>query len=230
MSTDTDPIDPMEPRGAAPAPPDPADALEPPTVVDPTGEQPLPVDPQGMDALDALPDLPGIAWPTRRPASGIRVPVPVAGLVLAGVALLGMAGGAHLKSNDQTTAAGGGARNGFAAGSAAGSGATGGQGFAGRGGAGGGVAGTVKAVDGDKVTVTGANGQDTTIVVGADTTVTKTDAGSASDITPGQTLTVRGTAGADGATAATSVIIGSLPGATGRAAAGDGAAPPSSTP
>jgi hypothetical protein len=201
--------------------PSAAVAAEPPTAGAPTAEvDPVTVEsPAALDALDAIPDLPDHIGPTGRPAPGIRVPVPVAGLALVLVALLGAAGGARLKGNEQGTAGSGGARNGAAT-AAAGAGA-GQGGFAGRqaGGQGGAVAGTVKAVDGDRVTLTGADGRDTAVTLSQATAITRTEAGQPEDIAVGQALTVRGTSGADGTTQAATVIIGSPAGVAGSGAA-----------
>lgn len=160
-------------------------------------------------------------WLTGGPAKGVRVRVPAALLVLAAVALLGIWGGAKLGPAPSTTAAGG-APTGLAGGAGrAGGGATGaptgafpGGGAAtgsagGRGGFGG-TAGTVSAVDGSTVTLTTADGQTVKVTLSDQTTVTRSEAGTTADVKQGDTITVRGTAGADGTTAAQSVTIGAL--------------------
>jgi hypothetical protein len=99
------------------------------------------------------------------------------------------------------------------------SGATGAQGA--QGGFGGrGTLGQVTAVNGSVVTIHNpTTGQDTKVQLAADTTVTKTAAGSAADIQPGVSVTVVGPTAADGTVNATSVtIVPSLPaGGRGRA-------------
>src|SRR6185503_5832587 len=126
MSTDFDP----EPDVAGGGHEDPT---EPQPTVSAPAPAPPDADPRGLDALDAFPDLAGDdEWPTAGPPSGLRVPVPVAALTLAAVALLGAAGGARLRGGQPATAPG---ANGNGAANAAAAGGPGGQGFgAGRGG------------------------------------------------------------------------------------------------
>jgi hypothetical protein len=68
--------------------------------------------------------------------------------------------------------------------------------------------GTIASIDGDTITVTLSDGTTTTITTSADTAVTTTTDGSVSDIVAGDTVTVAGATGADGAVAATSISEG----------------------
>jgi hypothetical protein len=68
-----------------------------------------------------------------------------------------------------------------------------------------GTTGTVKLVDGDTVYVQTANGDVVTVQTDARTTVVTATAGRLSDVKAGESVTVQGTAGADGTVTATSV-------------------------
>ena len=82
-------------------------------------------------------------------------------------------------------------------------------GFGGRG-----TAGQVTAVSGSLITIHNpSTGQDTKVKMSGDTTISKTVAGSASDLQPGVNVTVVGQPGADGTVDAASVsIVPALPG------------------
>jgi len=85
-------------------------------------------------------------------------------------------------------------------------------GFGGRG-----TAGQVTAVNGNVLTVHNPQtGQDTKVQLSADTTITRTVAGSAADLQPGVNVTVVGQAGADGIVSATAVSIVAALGGGGR--------------
>ena len=153
------------------------------------------------------PSHPDETWAASGPAKGIRVRLPLAIAVLAVVAMLGIFGGAQLKSSNASAtvaATGGTTRN---RGQFSGGQFSGGPGAAG-GGRGGATAGTVQSVNGNTITVTDAQGQTKTITLESGTTITKSTTGSASDITTGETIVVRGTANSDGSTTAQSVSIG----------------------
>lgn len=139
-------------------------------------------------------------WAAEGPAKGIRVRLPLAIGVLAVVAMLGIFGGAQLKSNNAsaTVATGQGTNSGRQRNGA--NGANGGRGGA--------TVGTVQSVNGNTISVTDQQGQSKTITLNAATTITKSATGSAADITTGQTIIVRGTANSDGSTTAQSVNIG----------------------
>jgi hypothetical protein len=82
------------------------------------------------------------------------------------------------------------------------------QGAGSFGGARAGTAGTVKAVNGAAVVLTTAQGSTVTVVTSPSTVVTKTVAGTLSDLTPGESVTVTGSQNADGTYAATRILIG----------------------
>jgi hypothetical protein len=84
-----------------------------------------------------------------------------------------------------------------------GTGGTGGAGASG--GAGGATFGTVKLVDGDNIYVTTSDGSIVKVKTSGTTTITKTAPAKVSQIEPGETVVVRGSAGTDGTVAASSV-------------------------
>ena len=143
-------------------------------------------------------------WAAGGAAKGIRVRLPLAIAVLAVVAMLGIFGGAQLKSSNASAtvaSTGGTTRNrGQFSGGPGGAGGAGGRGGA--------TAGTVQSVNGNTIAVTDAQGQTKTVTLESGTTITKSTTGSASDITTGETIVVRGTANSDGSTTAQSVSIG----------------------
>jgi hypothetical protein len=143
-------------------------------------------------------------------------------LALGGVLLIigGFVGGVLVQKNFGTAstsavaagaAAGANGRGGF--GGAGGAGGTGGAGqpATGQAGAGAGTGsgnattGTVKLVDGTTVYVTTANGQVITVKTSSSTTVRVAQSGALKDLTAGATVTVQGTANADGVITATQV-------------------------
>jgi hypothetical protein len=71
-----------------------------------------------------------------------------------------------------------------------------------------GTGGTVKAVNGADVVLTTAQGSLVTVVTSPSTIVTKTVAGTLSDLTPSEAVTVTGSQNADGTYAATRIVIG----------------------
>ena len=81
-------------------------------------------------------------------------------------------------------------------------------GFGGRRGGGGGLTiGQVTAVNGTSITIQTFQGADETVDLSSSTAITKTVSGSVSDVAAGESVTVSGTAGSDGAIQATSVQI-----------------------
>jgi hypothetical protein len=184
--------------------------------------------PPAEDDLDELPAPP-------RRASRISAATVV--LALASVGCIGFALGVVIekkqlpKTNASTqvqAAAGGGAARssttvaGAAAG-AAGAGGGGGAGGAGGGGfaGGGGLIGQVTAVDATTMTVTEANGNVVRVTIAPTSAITKTSSATATDIKAGDYVTVQGTAGADGTTAAARIVdSGATPPAAGRQGAG----------
>jgi len=96
------------------------------------------------------------------------------------------------------------------------------SGFAG-GGGGGGTVGTVTLVNGNEVYVTDTTGNVVKVVTNAASQLTQTDRATIKDITPGETVIVRGTTATDGtvtATALTASPAGSTGGAGRTSAAG----------
>ena len=71
-----------------------------------------------------------------------------------------------------------------------------------------GTGGTVKAVNGADVVLTTAQGSAVTVVTSPSTVVTKTVAGTLSDLTPSTAVTVTGSQNADGTYTATRIVIG----------------------
>ena len=71
-----------------------------------------------------------------------------------------------------------------------------------------GTAGTVKAVNGADVVLTTAQGSTVTAVTSPTTVVTKTVAGTLSDLTPSEEVTATGSQNADGTYTATRIVIG----------------------
>jgi hypothetical protein len=160
-----------------------------------------PIDAAGPDELDDIDDE---SWLSTSQAKGMRVRVPLAALTLGLVLAIGLWGGAELQASQNSTApaaaalpAGGAGRGGGGAGNAGGGGA----------GAGGGLSGTVASVQGSTIQLTTSNGSTVTITLLPSTSITRTAAAAPTDITGGETITVRGQTGADGTTTAQSVAI-----------------------
>jgi hypothetical protein len=129
--------------------------------------------------------------------------------VLGGLALvaIGALGGIAIQKHEDhgsTTAASptGAPAGAFAGGRGAGGGAPGAGGGAGGAGA---TVGTVKLIDGNNIYVTEANGTVVKVAVNAASQLTKTDPATIKDITPGESVIVRGATGTDGSVTATAV-------------------------
>jgi hypothetical protein len=105
---------------------------------------------------------------------------------------------------------------------------TGGAGFGRRTGTG----GTVKAVNGADVVLTTAQGSPVTVVTSPSTVVTKTVAGTLTDLTPSKAVTVTGSQNADGTYTATRIVIGgaAFGGFGGGGRGGGGGSPTSPNP
>jgi hypothetical protein len=162
-----------------------------------------PIDAAGSDDLDDFDDESWLA--TSRP-KGIRVRMPLAALTIGVVLAIGVWGGAELQASQRpatvataaTQGGGGGRGGGGGAGNAnAGGGA----------GAGGGLSGTVASVQGNTIQVTTSTGATVTVTLLPSTAITRTAAAAPTDITAGETITVRGATGANGTTTAQSVAI-----------------------
>jgi hypothetical protein len=128
--------------------------------------------------------------------------------MLALAVVLGVWGGAKLEAG-QNTAAATGAAPGLATagrvGAAGGAGGTAGAG--GGGGAGGGLTGTVASVQGSQIKLTTSTGSTVTVNLLPSTAVSRTAAATSTDISTGETITVRGQTGSDGTTTAQAVTI-----------------------
>jgi hypothetical protein len=161
-----------------------------------------PIDAARSDELDDVDDE---SWLSTSQAKGIRVRMPLAALMLGLVLAIGLWGGAELQANQNPTAA----TTAAVPGGGAGRGGGGGGGGAGGGGAGagGGLSGTVASVQGSTIQLTTSTGGTVTITLLPSTTITRTAAAAPTDITAGETITVRGATGADGTTTAQSVAI-----------------------
>jgi hypothetical protein len=170
--------------------------------MDPSGEPTNPVPPNPLPHRD-IDDQ----WQTERQPKGVHIRLPIAIATIAVVALVGIWGGAQLKGNNAsasvTASSQGGQRNGqrgngeFPFRGYGGPGA--GQGQAGANGRGA-SAGTVQSINGNTITLMDAQGQTQTITLQSNANITKTTTGSASDITPGETIVVRQMTDSSGAT------------------------------
>jgi hypothetical protein len=198
--------------------------------------------PDGVEDPDAVEGIEAVL--------GFELPPPVerrrrsrVNIATAGLAVIVLAAGAfyagvsveksHAKSSTSGTLAAAfsrfaGARGG--AGGTRGTGATGATGT-GTGTAAGGAAGAagagvtvgqVKLVDGKNVYVTDTAGGITKIVTNASSTITVSQAGTVSDVKPGDTVIVRGAAGKDGTVTATSLTDSGAGGAAARGGFGGG--------
>jgi hypothetical protein len=163
-----------------------------------------PVEAEASDELDELEDE---SWLASSRPKGVRVRMPLAALTLGLVLALGLWGGATLQAA-QTPAGTAATAGAFPAGGA-GRGGGGGAANAGGGGAGagGGLSGTVASVQGSTIQLTTGTGATVTITLLPSTAITRTAAAAPTDITAGETITVRGATGADGTTTAQSVAI-----------------------
>jgi hypothetical protein len=156
------------------------------------------VEAEASDELDGFDDE---SWLASSHPRGVRIRLPLAALTLGLVLALGLWGGATLQAS-QNPAAAAATAGAFPAGGA-GRGGGGGAGNA----AGGGLSGTVASVQGSTIELTTSTGATVTVTLLPSTTITRTAAAAPTDITAGETITVRGATGADGTTAAQSVAI-----------------------
>ncbi len=151
-----------------------------------------------------------------RPRRRLLSPVPLA---LLGVLLCaaGFIGGVLIEKGQTSSSAPAGATSGLASRFAAlragaSGGASGGSGASGAGGFGGGgagaTAGSVAYISGNTLYVTSAEGDTIKVNTSPGTTVTKTVKGSVTGIHPGETVTVTGASGANGAITAESIRVG----------------------
>jgi hypothetical protein len=181
-------------------------------------------------------------WPVRGPARGIRLGLPVAGLVAVLLVAAGFWGGAVVEKNHGTSG-GGGSNSGLAAlasrfragrggttgasGASGATGASGASGFPGFGGSGSATAGTISVVDGNTLYVLTAAGSLVQVDLSSSTTITRNATAQADGLRPGDTVVIQGSTGSNGKVAATSVTAvapGVSSGFGGRGFAGSGAA------
>jgi hypothetical protein len=164
-------------------------------------------DTSSVEAFDELDGYDDESWLASSHPRGVRVRIPLAALTLGLVLALGLWGGASLQAS-QNSAAVPAAAGAFPAGGA-GRGGGGGAGNAtgGGAGAGGGLTGTVASVQGSTIQLTTSAGGTVTVTLLPSTTITRTAAAAPTDITAGETITVRGATGSDGTTGAQSVAI-----------------------
>jgi len=151
-------------------------------------------------------------WPTRGPARGIRLAVPVAGLIAVLLVAGGFWGGAAVEKSHMgsSAASAGGAgaglasrfRAAFANGGAGTTGAGGGASFGGSGAA---ATGTISVVDGKTLYVSGPGGSLTKVTLGPSTTITRNAKTSPTGLRPGDTVVVEGSTAKNGTITATSV-------------------------
>jgi hypothetical protein len=156
-------------------------------------------------------DLEDESWLATTTPKGLRVRLPLAALAL-GIALAGgIWGGAVLQAHQQTgiTAAGGPGPAGAGAG-LTGAGAAGGA----NGGANGraGTTGTITSVKPGQIQITTVNGSTVIVTMQTTTTITKSSTAAPSDLTAGESVTVRGTTASDGTTTAQSIAVTPAPG------------------
>ena len=160
---------------------------------------------QGSDELSALFEDESDEWPSQGPAKGLRLPWPVAGLLVLLLAFGGLWVGAYMQrhSSSSTSAASpfGGLSLPGGAGAARGTGGAGG--FPGASSSG--TAGTVTDIIGSTLYVTTASGSLVAVDVGTNTTVNRNAKSSLAALQPGDTVTVQGTKAKDGTVTASSV-------------------------
>jgi hypothetical protein len=151
------------------------------------------------------------SWLTTAHPKGMRVRLPLAALTLGVAVALGLWGGAKLEAGQNPPGAASFSR---AAGTGRGTGAPSGAGTATAGaattggtGARGGLSGTVASVQGTHIQLTTGTGSVVTVTLLPSTTITRTASAAPTDITAGETITVRGQTGTDGNTTAQAVAI-----------------------
>jgi hypothetical protein len=159
-----------------------------------------PIDGEASDEFDEFDDE---SWLASSHPKGMRVRMPLAALAFGVVLAFGLWGGAKLQASQNPAPAtapiaAGGAGRGGGAGTGAGGGGNG---------AGGGLTGTVASVQGTTIQVKTANGSTVTVTLLPSTTITRTAAAPPTDITAGETISVRGQTGSNGTTTAQSVAI-----------------------
>jgi len=160
---------------------------------------------------DVHDDLDDESWLATTQPKGFRVRTPLAGVGGVFPVPIGLWGGATIESNHNpnysapTRPTAGAGRT--AAAGATTAGATTAGGAASGGAARGGLSGTVASVQGNQIQLTTGTGSTVTVTLLPSTTIARTASAAASDITAGETITVRGQTGADGNTTAQALTI-----------------------
>lgn len=156
--------------------------------------------------LDALFEGEPDEWPTQGPAKGLRLPWPVAGLLVLLLAFGGIWAGAYMQRSSSSSTS---ASSPFGGSFTIPGGVASGRGTVGAGGLPGasssGTAGTVTDIIGSTLYVTTASGSLVAVNVGTNTTVNRNAKSSLSALQPGDTVTVQGTKAKDGTVTASSV-------------------------
>ena len=157
---------------------------------------------QGSDELSALFEEEADEWPTEGPAKGLRLPWPVAGLLVLLLAFGGLWAGAYMQRSSSSSSS---SASPFAlpGGTATARGAGGTGGFPGASSSG--TSGTVTDIIGSTLYVTTASGDLVAVTVGSNTTVDRNAKSSLAALQPGDTVTVQGTKAKDGTVTASSV-------------------------
>ena len=161
---------------------------------------------QVSDELSALFEGESDEWPTQGPAKGLRLPWPVAGLLVLLLAFGGLWAGAYMQrssSSSSSSASPFGGSFSFPGGAASGRGTGGAGGFPGASSSG--TAGTVTDIIGSTLYVTTASGSLVAVTVGTNATVDRNAKSSLAALQPGDTVTVQGTKAKDGSVTASSV-------------------------
>ena len=160
----------------------------------------------GSNELDALFEGEPEEWPTQGPAKGLRLPWPVAGLLVLLLAFGGIWAGAYMQRSSASSSS---ASSPFGGSFTLPGGAALGRGTGGTGGFPGastsGTSGTVTDIIGSTLYVTTASGSLVAVNVGTTTTVNRNAKSSLSALQPGDTVTVQGTKAKDGTVTASSV-------------------------
>jgi len=161
---------------------------------------------QVSDELSALFEGESDEWPTQGPAKGLRLPWPVAGLLVLLLAFGGLWAGAYMQrssSSSSSSASPFGGSFSFPGGAASGRGTGGAGGFPGASSSG--TAGTVTDIIGSTLYVTTASGNLVAVTVGTNATVDRNAKSSLAALQPGDTVTVQGTKARNGSVTASSV-------------------------
>jgi len=156
----------------------------------------------GSSEIDALFEGEDEDWPTAGPARGLRVPWPVAGLLVLFMVFSGLGAGAYLQRHSSSSSASASPFGGsFPFSSSGGAGAPTG----GIPGASSAATGTVTDIIGHTLYVTDSSGQLVAVTVGSNTTVNRNAKSSLSALRPGDTVTVQGTKAKNGIVSASSI-------------------------